>query len=388
LEEEAALAFAACGFTGPVYADLPFGDGSDATAGGGNIMAGLLGRTVASADALHTVSVFVINDEGTWLLRRPQEYPASDLQDLLALLREDRLIDLYVRSRVRIVDHRTDVPREVPVVPPFNQWSANRPGATYFLPVNELSALCLNMCLSALSEEFGFYILDDRAGFAPAGVQAFAKSRGGHLHDDPGNGRVITISGLETWVAELSAVEQGGVLQNLGLMAQALGLGGFPHFAAHPFAWTMALGFRMAEVSLTRLAGCDAGAESLGIPFPVGLERAGEVLLKPFCPPFFESMTSAVSAFLTAKFGEHQGLRCSDPARSLWADPGRVVAAIPTHSPDAINAPQCFAEYVYQRYGRFPASTGPFRTLLAYQAHVLDTEFYNRFYRVDGPEGT
>jgi len=35
------------------------------------------------------------------------------------------------------------------------------------------------------------------------------------------------------------------MLQNLGLMAQALGLGGFPNFANHEFAWFQALGFRM-----------------------------------------------------------------------------------------------------------------------------------------------
>jgi hypothetical protein len=38
------------------------------------------------------------------------------------------------------------------------------------------------------------------------------------------------------------------MLQNLGLMTQALGLGGFPHFAAHPFIWFQALGFRMQEI--------------------------------------------------------------------------------------------------------------------------------------------
>ena len=27
------------------------------------------------------------------------------------------------------------------------------------------------------------------------------------------------------------------MLQNLALMVQALGLGGFPHWAAHPFGW-------------------------------------------------------------------------------------------------------------------------------------------------------
>ena len=33
------------------------------------------------------------------------------------------------------------------------------------------------------------------------------------------------------------------MLQNLALMVQALGLGGFPHWAAHPFGWFQALEF-------------------------------------------------------------------------------------------------------------------------------------------------
>jgi len=40
-----------------------------------------------------------------------------------------------------------------------------------------------------------------------------------------------------------------------------------------------------------------------------------------------------------------------------------------------------YCEYVYTRYARFPAACGPFPTVLAYQAHRLDTNFYARFYR-------
>src|SRR5690242_19231438 len=61
IEQEAALAFSACGITGPALAELPYQQG-------GNIMAQFVGRTVASGDALHTVTVFVANDSGTWML--------------------------------------------------------------------------------------------------------------------------------------------------------------------------------------------------------------------------------------------------------------------------------------------------------------------------------
>jgi len=52
-EEEAALAFAAGGVTGSVLGDLPY-------SAGGNIMTHLVGRTVASGDAMHTVTLFVL----------------------------------------------------------------------------------------------------------------------------------------------------------------------------------------------------------------------------------------------------------------------------------------------------------------------------------------
>ena len=36
-----------------------------------------------------------------------------------------------------------------------------------------------------------------------------------------------------------------------------------------------------------------------------------------------------------------------------------------------------------EHYGQFPANYAPFRTLMAFQAHHIDTAFYDRFY-VDG----
>ena len=110
------------------------------------------------------------------------------------------------------------------------------PPATYFLPLNELTLLYLNGVLEILGETTGAFVVDERAGFRPAGLARFARSRGGHLHDDPREGRLLTIRDLESLVTEFATIEQGMVIQNLGLMVQALGLGGFPHWAAHPTA--------------------------------------------------------------------------------------------------------------------------------------------------------
>ena len=72
LEQEALLGFVASGVTGCALAELPYAPAARSSTGsGGNIMVNFIGRTVASADAIHGVVVFVTNDEGTWMLKRP-----------------------------------------------------------------------------------------------------------------------------------------------------------------------------------------------------------------------------------------------------------------------------------------------------------------------------
>lgn len=389
LDEQAALAFAACGITGPVLADLPYQTGDQPEAGGGNIMSHFVGRTVASGDAAHNNAVVVIDDDGAWLLRRPQDYPRAEIAALAQAAREHRLTELYERGRIRLADRRVDVQRELPFVPPFNKWAANQPGSTYFLPVAELTLMTLTILLAAFGEEFRYFVIDDRNGYRPAGLGRFAASKGGHLDDDPRHGRVGTVGVIETWVCEFAAIEQGGIHQNLGLMAQALGLGGFPHFAAHPYGWTEALGFRMMPLPFSRLIGAGAAmatllrllGKDLSVPTAVGLEREGAVLLKPFCPPYYRTMEEAVLAFVDYKYAEGQGTFRDGGAATAWRDGAAVQREIPRYSDRAIAATIAYCDYLYQRYGRFPATTGPFRTVLAYQAHRLDPAFYDTFYR-------
>lgn len=389
LQEEAALSFAACGVTGYATAELPYESGSTPGAGGGNIMKQFVARTVPSADALHTVIVFLINDNGAWMLRRPQDLPSAEIGDLVNAAREHRLQEVFLRSRVALSDRRVDVPRELPFVPPFNKWSANVPGSSYFIAVNELTALYINILLSCFSGDFSYFVVDERRDFRPAGIARHAKSKGGTLHDDPRDGRFMTVGFLESWLFELAAVEQGAVIQNLGLMTQALGLGGFPHFAAHPFGWTEALGFRMERPKFSRTIAASPfvkvalglAGKDIPVPTAVGLERDGETLIKPYCPPYYCSMKDAVLAFLDSKYAPGKGSFRNGGTATAWLDAGTVQAGIPEYSRAAVQATIEYCEYVYTRYGRFPAACGPFRTVLAYQAHRLDHDFYARFYR-------
>lgn len=381
--EEAALAFAACGVTGYALADLAYGKGH-----GGQMLAGLLGRTVASPDAINTVAVVVTNDEATYLLKRPQDFAPTEFAEVVALAQQGELTELYRRSRVKILDRRAAPPVQPGYNFNINRWSLYAPGSSYFLPINEITALYINAVLEAFDEDMGLFLLDERNNFQPAGIGRFGRSKGGHLEDDLAAGRAGTIQAIEMSLAEAAAVEQGMVLQNIALMAQALGLGGFPNFARHEWSWFEALGFRMGTMPASRYLGAPKwtgllmrllGRET-NLPLVQGLERAGQVLLQPFCPPYYPTMTAAVEAFVAYKFGA-QGVFRGGAGNSAWRDPQQIAQGIPAPSERAIAATLAYCDYVYNRYGRFPAYSAPFRTVLGYQATHVDVEFYKKFYR-------
>ncbi len=277
----------------------------------------------------------------------------------------------------------------------INKWSLYAPGGTYLLPINELTGIYINALLEAFDETMALFILDDRANFRPAGVGRFARSKGGHLVDDPGAGRVATVLAIEMSLAEAVSVEQGMMLQNLGLMSQALGLGGFPNFARHEFGWFEALGFRMGAMPASRYFGASRLVSTLlalfgrdrPVSYPLGLERNDDTLLKPYCPPYYATMAAAVRAYVEYKFGS-QGVFRGGAGNSGWREPATATSQIPAPSEGAIAATVAYCDYVYQRYGRFPAYSAPFRTVLGYQATHVDADFYDRFYRPEALTAT
>jgi hypothetical protein len=178
-------------------------------------------------------------------------------------------------------------------------------------------------------------------------------------------------------------------------MAQAIGLGGFPHWAAHPYGWLQALGFRMDTLPASRYLGLSrplAWASRLfgrdvNVPLALGLERGGQVLLAPYRPPYYRSMEAAVRAVVELKFGA-AGVFRGGATAGPWRDPMAVGQAAAPPSPAAIDATIAYATYVWERYGRFPAYAPPFRTVLGFQASHLDVEFYDRFYRPEALAAT
>jgi hypothetical protein len=152
----------------------------------------------------------------------------------------------------------------------------------------------------------------------------------------------------------------------------------------------------MVDLPTSRIIGADFLTRAvlqwtkrdLPMPTAVGLERNGQVLIKPYCPPYYPNMRAAVEAFVADKYAAGNGIFRDGGVASGWQDPASIQRGIPPYSDAAIAATSAYCDYVYNRYGRFPANGGPFRTVLAYQAHHLDPDFYARFYRPDALSAT
>jgi hypothetical protein len=255
----------------------------------------------------------------------------------------------------------------------FNQWYANRPGSTFFIPVTNVALVYLNLLLTLFSEEYGYFVVDTDNGGAACGLDECRHSRGGHLHDDYAERRTLTLRDLDGAMADAALIEQGAMGQNIVMMIQAMGLGGGIQSVG---SGRHLLGM---EPQLFRGLGFlfEKGRSSPPRPNPVGLPHVWEGL----GPPFASGMEEAVRGLVEAKFGA-TGLYGDRTARP-WSSP-EPAASVPPHSERSIEATIRFCEYVHATYGRFPAHADAFKSVIACQAHHLDLEFYDHFY----PPGT
>src|SRR5262249_32466970 len=158
----------------------------------------------------------------------------------------------------------------------------------------------------------------------------------------------------------------------------------------HEYSWFKAAGFRMQSMSASRYAGAPriltALAKMTGLDpllqYPVGLEKDGRVLMKPFCPPYYKSMEDAVRAFAQTKFGT-DGSYGGGAQQSSWRDAASCAVKIPAPSEAGVEAAIGYCDYVFPHSGRFPAYTAPFRTIIGFQVCRVDVDFYARFYDPD-----
>jgi hypothetical protein len=382
--EEAAL-IAATGCSGLTMPDRPFQD----SATDEFIMAKpnltMEGRTAGSPDNAQGTHFFMINDSGTYYLRKlsPTEAP----------LTADLLIGRAREAKVRVLQHRIDVPiaRNFPAYLDSNRFLSNLPGTTIFLPVVDLSQQYINGLMYILTQPDGSRptLVDDRNFYRQAGVGKWVKN--GFLNPEiklP----LGVIGTLRTHI------EADLLLQNLMLIAEAIGLGAWIHASLSPpillgdpkftAQYGNMLGFDFVtprfrlldilrwHVLLPRLANLRA--------HPVGLKVDDDYLIRCKCPPFYPSMAAAVDDVVAHKFGPdgvyHDKAKFARIYNQDFGD--RYLNEAKEYGEDVIACVKDVCAYIYETHGRFPAHVDAIYVPgIWLQVHHPDIEYYERFFR-------
>ncbi|HEY2224102.1 hypothetical protein [Actinomycetospora sp.] len=386
---EEAMLIALTGCTGLTMPDRPFADPRN----GAPIMAkpnlNMVGRSAGSPDNAQGTHFFLINDSGTFFLRKlpPPEDPSDALTPEVLLARAEQ-------AKVRLLDHRLDVPdgrRDFPAYLDSNRFLSNLPGTTILLPVVDLSRQYVNGMMYLLTQPEGARptVVDDRNFYRPAGVRRWM--RNGFLNPD------LKLPLGSIW-AMRTQIEADLLLQNLMLVADAMGLGAWIHASISPpvllgdpkFRGTYGpmLGFDFAtprwhpadmlrwQVPLPRYADLRA--------VPVALRHRGEDLIAATCPPNYPSMAAAVDDVVASKFGPH-GLYADRPTFDRIYRDGygaEYLKEAGVYSEQVIDCARDICAYIYETHGRFPAHVEPIHVPGVWlQAHHVEEGYYERFFR-------
>jgi hypothetical protein len=122
----------------------------------------------------------------------------------------------------------------------------------------------------------------------------------------------------------------------------------------------------------------DEAPVGAGEEIPVGLPGVFEGA----CPPFHADMDAAVDFVLDQRWGE-DGIFSAPHKRKIPWRSAEVARAVPRPSDEAIEATKTLCRYIWNTYGRFPATIDPFLMTVWYQAAHLDIDFYDRYYPAD-----
>ena len=177
---EEAVLIAATGCTGLSMPDRPFFDPRN----GQPIMAkpnvNMAGRTAGSPDNAQGTHFFMINDSGTWFLRK---LPPADGDPF----DPDVLLSRAEMAKVKLLDGRIDVPngnRDFPAYLDSNRFLSNLAGTTVLFPVVDLSHQYINGMMYILTQPSCARpaIVDDRNFYRLAGVKKWVDN--GFLNKD------------------------------------------------------------------------------------------------------------------------------------------------------------------------------------------------------------
>lgn len=244
---------------------------------------------------------------------------------------------------------------------PHNTWVANHPGSLLIIPVADLSQhMLLNLCYMLQN---GLVLTDDINRRTVPGIEEFS-----HLVDAD---RTWPLTYVEQVTMAEATTELAASCYAGALLLQAMGLGGWLYNG-------------IDYISVLGASG-DPAAPGLGFrydvddrwatPNPTGLTG----LMEGYCPPHYGDMRAAVEALCERKFGPGGPYNPQTPGP--WKDSAAIRGAAEVHSEEFRRCVALQAQYLFDTFGRVPATMPSMFTFVYLQAHHLDLEFYDTFYR-------
>jgi hypothetical protein len=317
------------------------------------------GRTFPSAAGFHTAELFFTDDSGTYF------FPTRDAGALVDPAVEEVTPELMVKRHLaqirRLSDERIHLPAREPYMEGHNTWCANVAGCLLVIPVADIAQMLLNiLCFFAQN---GYCVYDDVNDAQIPGIHAFSD-----LVDveEPFPLSFAEQYALTEATAELATCCYAGVLT-----LQAMGLGGWMFDGIDRFTMLGAsgdpevpgIGFRYDE------------DERWSTPNPTGLDGVFEA----FCPPHHANMAAAVEALAERKFGAGGPHNPETPG--AWSESAVIRGAAERFSEKFKACVALQAQYILDLFGKFPGTVPTVFCLNYVQAHHLDLDFYDRFFK-------
>ena len=324
-----------------------------------NYSGGAAGRTFPSAAGFHTSELFFTDDSGLYF------FPTRDAGALVDPAAEEVTPALMAerhRGQIKkLADGRLHLPAAEPYLEGHNTWCVNVPGSLLVIPVADIvQHLIAILCFFTQN---GYALYDDVHGRK---ITALAEFSGLVDVDEPLPLTFAEQYALTEATAELATACYAGVL-----LLQAMGLGGWMFDGIDRFSMLGAsgnpdvpgLGFRYDQ------------DKRWPTPNPTG--RAG--VFEAYCPPHYPDMAAAVEAFAGRKFGPGGPFHPGTPG--AWTDSPGVRGSAQIHDAAFKACVAAQAQYVFDTFGKFPGTVPSVFIMNYLQAHHLDLDFYDRFFK-------
>jgi hypothetical protein len=324
-----------------------------------NYAAGAAGRTFPSAAGFHTAELFFTDDSGVYFF--PTRDAGALVDPAVDTVSPELMVERHRGRITRLARQRLYLPAEEPYLEGHNTWCVNVPGSLLVIPVADIAQhMIAILCFLAQN---GHAIYDDVNGRQ---IAALAEFRGLVDLDDP-----MPLTFAEQYALTEATAELASACYAGALLLQGMGLGGWMFDGIDRFSMLGAsgnpdvpgLGFRYDQ---------DARWPT---PNPTG--RAG--VFEAYCPPHYPDMAAAVEALAARKFGDGGPSNPATPG--AWSDSPGVRGAAQVHD-EAFKA--CVArqaQYVFDTFGKFPGTVPSVFIMNYLQAHHLDLDFYDRFFK-------